>query len=409
MEKKGGKGSAGLERAEGSEGTGQVVAERGEVWHDGKDNGRGWWAWQGERGILVCEGMRKHRYGVGIVGSGVVALKEHLPGVRRAGGEVVALCDSVPGRAADQAEEHRVGRAYTDYHELCRDEEVDIVAVCTPSGVHREIALAALGAGKHVFMEKPPTQTAAEIREVAEASEAAGRYVLAGSHHPYRENVTALRDRIRAGELGEIYHVDCFKLRRDAIGPDDPEARGPHGITHGSTVHRIDVCLYLLGLPRVERVTARFYGHFIRQKTEAAGREYKGLAHDTVVANLQLESGATITVRDMLAAHMEEPNFMQTWFGEIRVFGSEGGAQLHPLTIYQNERDGSQRMEVPPVNNDLHEGHYPAYRYLFGCLDAGQKPEDTPERAVAVMEVIDAIYESALNGGRQVMVPVQGR
>ena len=342
---------------------------------------------------------------VGIVGTGHIAMREHIPGIRDAGGQVVALADKAAGVAEKVAAAHGIQFSHTDYRALVNDPQIDVVAICTPPEVHCEIALAAIAAGKHVFMEKPPTTGAHEIRAVAEAARQARRILLAGSHHPYRENVTWLRDHIAAGRLGEVYAVDCFKLRRDNAPPDRPDAVKPHGITSGSTVHRIDVALYLLGLPRVSSVVARTYGHFMRQADERAGIPCTGLGHDSLIATLHLANGGTITLRDMLAAHMEEPNFMQCWFGDLTVFGSHAGARLHPLTLFQNQTDGSQRITVPPVSNDLHQGHAPAYRHLFACMREGRIPADSPARAVAVMEVIDAIYASAAAAGRQVMLP----
>lgn len=340
---------------------------------------------------------------VGIVGIGHVALHEHIPGIREAGGQVTALADTAGDTASKLARENGIAAAYTDYRELCADPNVDVVAICTPAGVHREIALAAIAAGKHVFMEKPPTTGAEPMREVADAAREANRILLAGSHHPYRENVTWLRDHIASGQLGDVYAVDCFKLRRDHAPLDRADATKPHGITSGSSVHRIDVALYLLGQPKVSSVVARTYGHFMRQNAERDGTVCTGLGHDSLIATLHLANGATITLRDMLAAHMEEPNFMQCWFGDLTVYGSQAGARLHPLTIFQNQNDGSQQITVPPVNNDLRAGHTPAYRHLFACMQAdADAANQQPHRAVAVMEVIDAIFASAAAGGQQI-------
>ncbi|MGF1451768.1 MAG: hypothetical protein ACFB21_06810 [Opitutales bacterium] len=98
---------------------------------------------------------------------------------------------------------------------------------------------------------------------------------------------------------------------------------------------------------------------------------------------------------------MAIPNFMQCWFGELSVYGTVGGAQLHPLTLYQNTPDGGQQVEIPPVGNDLHAGHRPAYAYLFDCIRNRRKPEGSSERAVSEMKVLDAIYASAAHGGAQ--------
>ena len=281
----------------------------------------------------------------------------------------------------------------------------EVVALCTPPQTHRALALEAIRAGKHVFMEKPPTTCEAEIRDVVAAAKATGLCLLAGSHHPYRENVTHLRDLIGKGELGTIYAVDCFKLRRAATPVDTGRERRPEGVAFFSSVHRLDVVLYLLGMPRVRSVSARAWNHFSLEAARREGlEEPSGNKEDSFLATVHFEDGCTLTLRDFHAAHMEEPNFMQCWFGDLTIFGTRSGARLHPLTVYRTRDGGGQDQWQPDVDNDLHTGHLPAYRYLFRCLESGERPSEPGARAIAVMRLIDALYRSAAQDGREVVL-----
>lgn len=340
---------------------------------------------------------------VAIIGLGSVALNQHIPAVRKAGGEVIALVDVVPGMAAKAAADKGVPHAFESVEAMLSDAEVDLVSVCTPSIFHHQVAMAAIAAGKHLFVEKPACANAAEITEVAAAAEAAGLCLLAGSHHPYRENVTHLRDRIEGGDLGEVYAIDCFKLRRAAAPLDRGHEKRPQGVAFFSSVHRIDVSLFLMGNPRPRFVTARTYNHFALDKAEREGvLNPSGLVEDSLIATIHFENGCTLTLRDIQTAHMEEPNEMHCWFGDLTVLGTLGGARLHPLTIFETLPDGGQLVSHPSVSSDLNAGHYPAYAYLFECLRSGERPVASPARAINAMRILDAIYASASQGGRQV-------
>lgn len=343
------------------------------------------------------------RLNVGMVGISNFAIKEHVPAVRAAGGTLSAFCGLERDQPEQKARQHDVPATYTDYHNLIDDPNIDIVSVCTPSGTHAEIAIAALEAGKHVYLEKPPTTTAKEMRQVVEAARASGTFIYAGSHHLYRENIQYLRKKIEAGALGDIYAIDTLKLRRNAAPIDNGTQTRRGGIALGSTTHRIDVLLYLLGIPEVQWVTARTYNYFVKRAGERKGIErISGLVEDTVIATIHFANGCTATVRDMLDANMQQSADDHGWFGDFTVFGSRAGATLHPLTIYEGRDDGSLAIDVPEVNNDLHAGHTPVYTYFFDCIGKGRKPEDSPERSLLNMRILDAIYDSAEANGRQI-------
>jgi predicted dehydrogenase len=342
---------------------------------------------------------------VAIVGCGHVGIAEHLPAIRKAGGEVVALVDSRRQMVQEAARMYHVPVALEDLDTLLQNVDVDVVAISTPSDSHRELALRCISAGKHLYLEKPPTRNATEIAEVVEAARAAGVCMIAGSNHPYRENVAHLRQRIAAGELGSIYAIDCLKLRRTACPADRGTEEHDQGVCFYSSVHRLDVALYLLGAPDPEFVVARTYNHFTLEKSRADGvRSPSGRVEDSIIATIHFRSGCTLTLRDIHSAHMLEPNDMQCWFGEMSIFGTRGGGTLHPLTIYRTDHNGAQAIEIPAVNNDLHASHHPAYVRLFDWIRGGPAPEAVASRPVLLMKLIDAIYDSARQNVAQIRI-----
>ena len=96
---------------------------------------------------------------VGIIGCGGIANQKHFPALKENSNlnEIVAFCDVVEERVTKAAKEFGVenARVYTDYKELLKDKDVEVVHICTPNVSHSAIAIDAFAAKKHVYCEKP--------------------------------------------------------------------------------------------------------------------------------------------------------------------------------------------------------------------------------------------------------------
>ena len=128
------------------------------------------------------------------------------------------------------AAQHGVPRTYTDWREILRDPAVEAVHIVTPPDKHAEMAVAALGAGKHVFVEKPLATTDADARAILEAARAAGRRAGINFVMRYDPLYRAVQAIARAGWLGPLTHVgfENYCVRR---GPGRrPLVLGPRGV-----------------------------------------------------------------------------------------------------------------------------------------------------------------------------------
>lgn len=166
---------------------------------------------------------------------------------------LVAVADDVPGRAEQSAAQYGAERACSDWREVLADPEVDVVSVTVPNFLHREIGLAVLDAGKHLWIEKPVGLTAADAIAIAAAAEKASLQVAVGFNYRNAPAVQAARELIAAGEIGAVTHAR-FRLFSDyAAHPDGALtwrysiARGGHGVLGDLASHGVDLVRYLLG------------------------------------------------------------------------------------------------------------------------------------------------------------------
>lgn len=147
------------------------------------------------------------RVRVGIVGCGRIASLQVLGYLDHPHAEITAVCDVDERLAERSLQEWGARRAYSDYEQLLADPEVNAVEILLPHHLHRPVALAALAAGKHVSLQKPPTFTLGELEELAAAARMAGlRFRVFENFMYYPPHVKA-RELVEQGAIGEPVSV----------------------------------------------------------------------------------------------------------------------------------------------------------------------------------------------------------
>lgn len=132
---------------------------------------------------------------------------------------VVAVGSRSASRAEEFAARFEIPRAHEGYEAVLADREVDAVYVASPHSEHREQALAAIAAGKHVLVEKAFTRNAAEAREVIAAGRAAGVLVMEAMWSRYLPHVDVLRQLLDDGALGDVHRVEADFGSRAQVPP----------------------------------------------------------------------------------------------------------------------------------------------------------------------------------------------
>ncbi|MBQ2755433.1 MAG: Gfo/Idh/MocA family oxidoreductase, partial [Oscillospiraceae bacterium] len=120
---------------------------------------------------------------VGIIGCGGIANGKHMPSLSKLPNvRMVAFCDIVKEKAEKAAAEYGVegAKVYTDYKELLKDGDIEVVHVCTPNRSHSFITVDSLEAGKHVMCEKPMAKTYADAKLMLEAAQRTGKKLTIG-------------------------------------------------------------------------------------------------------------------------------------------------------------------------------------------------------------------------------------
>lgn len=161
----------------------------------------------------MSERLRVGQAGLGYWGRNLARNFDDLTDLRR-------LCDASEERRAEFAERYPEAQVTGDFDELLAADDVDAVVIATPVPTHYPLAKAALEAGKHVFVEKPPAMRAAEMEELIGLADARGLVLMPGHLLLYHPAVQKLKELIDDGELGEVLVVygnrqNLGKIRKD--------------------------------------------------------------------------------------------------------------------------------------------------------------------------------------------------
>ena len=341
--------------------------------------------------------------GFGIIGCGVIA-PTHRSAIKAApGAELVACCDIVEEKAKAFAKESGAGvKPYRDIEDMLKQDNVQVVCVCTPSGLHSEHAVMAMDAGKHVLCEKPMDVTLEKIDAMIEASKR-NNVKLSGvfQRRTYAGSMK-VREAVRAGKLGKLVLGDCYqKYFRSHEYYASGAWRATWDLDGGGAlmnqgVHGIDLLLYLMG--DVKRLSA--YARRLVRNIEV---------EDTAVAIVEFVNGAVGVI--------EGTTSVTPGYGcDIEISGDNGTIKLKGDKIGVWDVKGEEGAEVEgegdrgaasdPTAGLTATGHTQHIGDLVGAIREDRAPEIPGSEARRAVEVIKAIYKSSREGGTTVEFPL---
>jgi len=195
--------------------------------------------------------MQEIRYGIiglGFFGEKHAEAFQGIPGVKLA-----AVCTRRADRLREVAEKFNVPKTYTDYKALLNDPAIDAVSIVTHFNDHRDITVAALQSGKHVFLEKPMAATPGECDAIIAAAKNAGGIFMVGHICRFDPRVALAREAVMAGRIGKIVSMHAARNLPASIGAGVLDKISP---LMGDGIHDVDIMLWLTQ-DRISSVYAR--------------------------------------------------------------------------------------------------------------------------------------------------------
>jgi predicted dehydrogenase len=321
---------------------------------------------------------------IGILGAAAIAPNALIkPSREITGVQIAAVAARNPDAAAAFATKHGIDRVQPSYDALLADPDVDAVYIPLPNGLHGQWTSRALDAGKHVLCEKPFAANADEAAQVATQAAATRLVVMEAFHWRYHPAAARMVEILRAGELGELTHIEasvCFPLpKRGDIRYSLPLAGGA----------LMDAGCYAINFVRTAAAEEPTV-------TSAKVTLAPGGVDRATYATLRFPSGATGAIttsllsRHLLALH-------------LKVTGTRGGLYFRNpilpklfggLTVTV---DGKRRHEAVSKAS-TYAAQLTAFR---DAINVGTAFPSTAADAVKNMAVIDAIYRAAGQSPRQ--------
>ncbi|MGE0582142.1 MAG: Gfo/Idh/MocA family protein [Steroidobacteraceae bacterium] len=331
----------------------------------------------------------------GLIGTGFIG-RTHAIALNAAGavfGERFApvcelLADHTEEAAQRGARALGFARGTGDWRRLVADPAVDVVDICTPNYLHREMALAAIAAGKHVYCEKPLANTAREAAALAAAADAAGVRHLIGFNYICNPLLHVARDMIGAGELGEVYAFRGSYQEDYMSDPGSPwtwrcdRALAGSGALADLGSHLVNLAHFLLG--GIARVQGALQTVHPQRRDPASGALRTVENEDVARALFEFASGVPGTFEISRVATGRKCGL------DFAVFGTRGAIEfgqerMNELRWYETParagREGFRTILAGPAHP-----HYRAF-----CPAPGHGLGYNDLKTIEVRNVIDAI------------------
>ncbi len=333
----------------------------------------------------------------GLIGCGAIST-QHVEAIRASGAELVAVSESASIERARAAGERWGVPWTTDFNELLARDDVDAVAICTPSGTHAAIALAALRRDKHVVVEKPLALTVADADGLIAEGQRAGRLVVTISQRRFEPVMQALKTAVQGEAFGRIALVMTEGLyQRPQSYYDSAAWRGTRaldgGVLMNQAIHMVDLVRWIGGPVVSVAGHLATIGHAME-------------AEDTATVSLRFASGALGSIVATTCASPEFPAELRIYGdrGHARIVGEEatewsvvtGAASPPPNRAVQPEPDAGGL--APATWGTDASGHIRQYADLLAAVRTGRPPAITGEDGRAAVEIVTAAYEASETG-----------
>ncbi len=354
-------------------------------------------------------------YKVAVVGCGMIFNSAHLPAVENLKGrfQIVSVCDERAEAASFTAA--RLGVPwYTDLETMLREVDSDVLINCTPNAYHKPFTLTGLAMGRHVICEKPVALSYADIIEILDAADKAGKKFFPTQTGRFTNSNMTLKKWIEDGLLGDVYLIDLDIIRRRGIptwGQFHIREKNLAGAFADMCVHHVDALVDYLGNPGLVSARTRMYSPIskLKEQVQISTKESGAFGNDLYVPRTDfsiedmsveefatgiicLENNITVNFRCSWAINLPETS-------TTRVAGDKGGALLPAMQLYKTI-GGYQSVIEPKVfdntSNQVSDwGHWVCYEAILDDLDEKTPFPVTREQMKTTAAILEAVYKSA--------------
>ncbi len=328
--------------------------------------------------------MKKIR--VGLVGSGQIAQIAHIPCLKKIEDvDLIAICDVDKAKINYLTQKFNIPQGYFVIDEMIKKAELDAVIICTPTIYHFPMSYLALSEGLHVFVEKPIALNAEDAGKLLETSEQNKQILMVGMNNRFREDVVSLKQYIDSKELGEIFYIKAGWLKKwekhvDYSWFSEKKTAGG-GVLMDMGIQLLDLAFFIMDMPDVTK--ARLFDYYLNPNIDV---------EDAILAVVETKKGTTITIETSWKMFLEKDTIY------THIFGTKGSAKLNPLRI--NKEMHNTLVNVSPLmyksRVDLFKKSYEKeLKHFINAIKEGNDILSPAQDAVKIMQIIDALYESA--------------
>jgi len=346
--------------------------------------------------------MKKVRFA--IIGCGRIAYRHIEAIAQNPNAALIALCDLDLQRAQERNKDAKV-KIYQDYHQMLEKEDIDVVAIMTPSGMHAEHALEVMNRyHKHVLIEKPICLRVQDGEELIAAADRNKVHIFVVHQNRFNKAIQKVKSAIENKSFGKIVlgTVRIRWSRGESYYSRDPW-RGKWAFDGGAltnqSIHHIDLLRWLVG--EVESLSAIATTRLVNVEVE-----------DTACVWLKFKNGALGAIEATTAARPLNKDIEAS----LSILGEHGvaiveGASVNKLNTWTlGDIDLSEFAQDPP--NVYGFGHDDIINNVVDVLTVGGKPLITGEDALMSIKLLNAIYCSIESQNKEVKLsdkPVSAR
>ena len=338
----------------------------------------------------------------GVIGLGMG--HHHLRCFKESRAKVLAICDVDESRLARMKQEFGVPFTFTSIDKMLEMKELDLVSVVLPNYLHAPVTIKALNAGKHVMCEKPMAMNARQGRKMARAAKASGKKFMMHFNSRFSPEAQVLKEYAESGILGDVYYARTVWNRRRGVpglgGWFTTKKLSGGGPLIDLGVHRLDLALWLMGNPAAISVSGFCHNKLALSLSSRLGRTMD--VEDFSAGFVRLDNGAVLSLEASWATNTEKAEDMSTAIlgtkGSLFHYNAGDGYRMEAKVVA--ERLGNVEVVTP---KDYVPRYASAQQHFVDCIIDGKEPLATAEHGVRVMEILDALYESA-EKGREVKV-----